>query len=70
LTEISAKTKGTRRCTNPDCEFGGRWIVGKMRVLRNGKLMCTGRGYHSVYEPREVIDLRNEDDWRLSVGAA
>jgi hypothetical protein len=66
--EASSTTKGARRCTNPDCEFGGRWIVGGMRRLKNGKFSCIGKGCHTVYEAREVIDPANDDDWRLWVG--
>jgi hypothetical protein len=65
-SEVFPRTKGARRCTNPDCEFGGRWIVRKMVVLKNGKLLCTGKGCHTVYEPEEVIDPAN-DDYRLWV---
>jgi hypothetical protein len=57
----SPKTRGARRCTNPDCEFGGRWVVRKMRLLRNGKFSCLGKGCHTVYEARAVIDPANED---------
>ena len=28
MKEASPQTKGARRCTNPDCEYGGRWTVG------------------------------------------
>jgi len=66
VKEASAKTKGARRCTNPDCEFGARWIVGGMRRLKNGKFSCIGKGCHTVYEAREVIDRANED-YRLWV---
>jgi hypothetical protein len=66
--DVSPRTKGARRCTNPDCEFGGRWIVGGMRRLKNGKFSCIGKGCHTVYEAREVIDPANDDDWRLWVG--
>lgn len=59
--ETSSTTKGARRCTNPDCEFGGRWIVGGMRLLPNGKFSCLGQGCHTVYEALEVIDPANED---------
>ena len=61
MKEASATTKGARLCTNPDCEFGGRWIVGGMRVLKNGKFSCLGKGCHTVYEGREVIDPANPD---------
>jgi hypothetical protein len=46
MKEASPSSKGARRCTNPESEFGGRWIVGGMRVLRNGKFS----------KAREVID--------------
>src|SRR5438876_932445 len=55
-----ARTKGARRCTNPECEIGTRWVIGKVRVLRNGKFSCLGKGCHSVYEARDVIDPANE----------
>ena len=38
-----------------------------MAELKNGKLLCRGRGCHSIYEPREVIDPENED-YRIYVG--
>jgi hypothetical protein len=66
--EVSPRTKAARRCTNQDCEYGGRWIVGKMRVLLNGKLSCLGKGCHTVHEPREVIDPESED-YRLWIGS-
>jgi hypothetical protein len=66
LPEVSPRTKGARRCTNPNCEFGGRWVARKMVRLKNGKWLCTGRGCHSVYEARDVIDPGN-DDYRLWV---
>jgi hypothetical protein len=66
VKEAFSKTKGARRCTNRDCEFGGRWIVGGIRVLKNGKFSCIGKGCHTVYEAREVIDPANED-YRLYV---
>jgi len=69
MKEATPKTKGARRCTNPDCEFGGRWIVGGMRMLKNGKFSCLGKGCHTVYEARVVIDPTN-DDYRLWVPPA
>ena len=66
MNEASPRAKGARRCNNPDCEYGGRWIVGKMKVMRNGRFLFTGRGCHSTYDPREVIDPGN-DDYRLYV---
>jgi hypothetical protein len=60
-------TRGARKCTNSDCEYGGKWIVGRMKVLRNGRFLCTGRGCHSVYDARDVIDQENED-YSLYVG--
>jgi hypothetical protein len=66
VEDSSPGTKGARRCTNPECEYGGRWIVGKMRRLKNDKLSCLGRGCHTVYEAREVIDP-GSDDYRLWV---
>lgn len=59
--EASPKTKGARRCTNPNCEYVGRWIVGRMVVLRNDRLLCQGRRCHTVYEARDVIDPENDD---------
>jgi hypothetical protein len=35
-------------------------IVGGMQVLKNGKFSCPGKGCHTVYEAREVIDQTNE----------
>ncbi len=32
----------------PDYEYGGRSIVGNMRLLRNGKSSCLGKGCHTV----------------------
>jgi hypothetical protein len=37
-----------------------------MTRLKNGKFLCLGRGCHSVYAPREVVDPENED-YRLWV---
>ena len=68
MEALSSRSKGARRCTNPDCEYGGKWIAGKMRLLRNGRWLCTGRGCHSVYDAAEVIDPAN-DDYRLYVSA-
>ncbi len=39
---------------------GGRWIVGKMRLLRNGEFSYLGKGCHTIYEAREVIDPTSE----------
>jgi hypothetical protein len=58
--------RGARRCTNPACEYGNRWVIGKMKRLRNEKWLCTGRACHTVYLARDVIDPDN-DDFRLSV---
>ena len=66
MNEVLPGTKGARRCTNSECEYGGRWIIGKMRALRNGKFSCLGKGCHTVYEARDVIDPAN-DDYRLYV---
>ncbi len=66
MEEASRRTKGARRCTNPQCEYGGRWVVGKMKVMRNGRFLCTGRGCHTIYDAREVIHPQN-DDYRLYV---
>jgi hypothetical protein len=62
-TEASPQAKGARRCTNPECEYGGRWIVGGMRFLKNGKFSCLGKGCHTVYRPEQVIDPANGDYW-------
>jgi hypothetical protein len=67
MTEISPRTKGARRRMNPECECDGRWMVRTMTRLRNGKWLCNGKGCHTVYEAREVIDPAN-DDCRLYVG--
>lgn len=66
MDDVSPRTKGARRCTNPECEHGGRWVVARMVVLSNGRLLCRGRGCHMVYEAREVIHSENED-YRLYV---
>jgi hypothetical protein len=34
VDEASPRTKGARRRTNPDCECGGRWVVGRMVVRK------------------------------------
>ncbi len=68
MEDASPESKGARRCTNPDCEYGRR-IVRKMKPTKNGKLLCTGEGCHSIYEPREVIDPASED-YRLYVSEA
>jgi len=36
-------------------------------VLKNGKLSCLGKGWHTVYEAREVIDP-GHDDYCVYVG--
>ena len=61
MREGSPGTKGARRCTNPECEFNGRWTVGGMRLLRNGKFSCLGNGCYTVYEAGEVIDPESQD---------
>jgi hypothetical protein len=61
MQDVSPKTKGARKCTNPDCEYGGKWIVGRMVVLRNGRFLCRGRGCHSIYDASQVINPENED---------
>jgi hypothetical protein len=35
--------------------------VGKMKVMRNGRLLCTGKGCHTIYDARDVIDPDNEE---------
>jgi hypothetical protein len=37
-----------------------------MTRTKNGRLLCTGKGCHTVYEAREVIDPEN-GDWPLDV---
>jgi len=32
-----------------------------MPHLKNGKFSCPGKGCHTVYEAREVIDPANDD---------
>jgi hypothetical protein len=40
-----------------------------MTRLKNGKLLCTGRECHTVYEPEQVIDPGNDDfSLRVSKG--
>lgn len=65
ITAATSLTKGARRCTNPECEYGGRWVVGRMVVLRKGRFLCRGRGCHTTYDAREVIDPES-DDYPLS----
>ena len=60
-SEVTSGTRGARRCNNPECEHGGRRIVGGMRVLKNGKFSCLGKGCHTVYMASEVIDPANDD---------
>jgi hypothetical protein len=66
VNDVSPRTKGARRCRNPQCEYNGRWLVRTMMRLKNGRWLCLGRECHSVYDAREVIDLENED-YRLWV---
>lgn len=61
MDDASPRAKGARRCTNTECEFGGRRVVDKMVVLRNGRFLCRGRGCHSIYDAKDVIDPENED---------
>lgn len=61
--------KAARRCTNPECDYGGRWIVRRMTRLKNDKWLCLGKGCHTVYEARDLIDPANED-YRLYVNSA
>jgi hypothetical protein len=35
-----------------------------MVVLRNGRLLCRGRGCHTIFDAAEVVDPKN-DDYRL-----
>jgi hypothetical protein len=67
MDEVSPKTKGARRCTNPEGDYGSRWVVGKMVRSGNGKLLCTGKGCHTIYESTEVIDPES-DDFKLWIG--
>jgi len=66
MKDVSPRTKGARRSTNPECEYDGRWVVRTMVVLRNGRFLCRGRGRHTVYDAKDVIDPENED-YRLYV---
>ena len=68
MPEVSPRAKGARRCTNPECEYGGRWTARTMTRLKNGRWLCNGRGCHTVYDAREVIDPAN-DEYRLWVDA-
>ena len=54
-------------CRRLGIVYGGR-MVRTMTRLKNGKLLCSGKGCHSVYEARDVIDPANED-YRLWVGS-
>jgi hypothetical protein len=38
-----------------------QWDVNKMKVTMNGRLLCTGNGGHTIYDPAEVIDPENAD---------
>lgn len=67
MKTVTARTKGARRRTNPECEYAGRWLVPTMVLTKNGKLLCRGRGCHTIYEPREVIDDPENEDYRLWV---
>jgi len=61
-----SRTKGARRCTNPECEYKGRWLMRTIVRTKNGNWLCRGRGCHTIYEAREVIDPDN-DDYKLWV---
>lgn len=61
MGEVSPRTKAHAACTNSDCEYGDRWVVGRMVVLKNGRFMCRGRGCHTIYDAKDVIDPDNED---------
>ena len=69
MKEVSLRTRGARRSTNPECQHGDRWIVSGMRLLKNGKFSCLGKGCHTVYEAREVIDP-GSDDYGIYVRSA
>ena len=47
MEDASPRAKGARRCTNPECEYGNRWVVGKMATLKNSRLLCRGKGCHT-----------------------
>jgi len=66
MPEVSPRAKGARRCTNPECEYGGRWTARTMTRLKNGRWLCNGKGCHTVYDARDVIDPGN-DEYRLWV---
>lgn len=42
-------------------EHGGPWRVKTISLTKNEKFLCHGRGCHTIYEPREVIDPANDD---------
>jgi len=56
-----ALTKVACGCANPDCEFGGRWIVGGMRLLKNGKVSCVDLIYKAASPPPN--NLRSRSIW-------
>jgi hypothetical protein len=58
---VSPRTKGARRCTNPGCEYGGKWVVKTMTRLKNGRWLCLGRECHTVSDASEVIHPDNDD---------
>jgi hypothetical protein len=58
LPEIGPRSPGARRCTNPACKYGGRWVCGRMVPNAERQLICVG--CYVVYEPRDVIDPDSE----------
>jgi hypothetical protein len=66
MRDVSSRTKGARQCTNPECEYNGRWLVRTMTRTLNGRWLCLGRGCHTMYDANEVIDAESED-WLLWV---
>jgi hypothetical protein len=67
IADVPPRTKGARRYTSPECEYNGRWLVRTTTRTMNGKWLCGGRGCHTIYEAREVMDPESED-YRLWVG--
>ena len=53
LVDTSIDPQGIYECVflvaTPDCEYGDRWIAGKMPLLRNG-ISCLGNGRHNAGE--------------------
>lgn len=53
------KAPAAARIPNASTAAGG--VVGRMVVLRNGRFLCRGRGCHTVYDAKDVIDPQNVD---------